>query len=278
MRPLLLLCPLLWACESPAGIRFPSSAQRFTPPAVYREWWARTEACSGGHASFDAVAWYVVPDAWTLSDVAGAPLGAWFVSGNRIVLAGNVQEWGDLVRHEMLHAILGPPAGRHPRDTFIQRCGGVVECDQVCSADGGPARSPVPNARFVAPTALDVAVEVVPIAASGSVLGGHFTMIITVRNAATYPVIVQLPPSGDAGPSGSFSYRIEGSGVTDSYDARAWEPEVTRFGGGETKQFLFDLHNRPGPTRFDLAPGTWRFNGAYGDVWAAAAPTVTIGP
>jgi hypothetical protein len=70
----------------------------------------------------------------------------------------------------------------------------------------------------------------------------------------------------------------EDGGTTFFYDLIADAPEVMRFTPGETKQYIFDFHNVRGPYRYDLAPGTWIFTGAYGPVWAQAPPTVTVGP
>ena len=59
---------------------------------------------------------------------------------------------------------------------------------------------------------------------------------------------------------------------------RADAQEVTRFAAGETKRFIFDLWVRRGPTRYDIAPGTWTFRGAYGESWAPLPPTLTLDP
>jgi hypothetical protein len=112
---------------------------------------------------------------------------------------------------------------------------------------------------------------------------GNFMMIVTARNAAANPVIVQLPPSGDAGPSASFSYRISGSYASGGsgaawYDMRAEVPEVTRFNAFEVKRFIFDFRIGQGDTRYDRIPGTFRFDGAYGGVWATNPPTITVSP
>jgi hypothetical protein len=43
-------------------------------------------------------------------------------------------EQGALVRHEMLHDLLG--RGDHPAEFFQRRCGAVVYCNAECRADG----------------------------------------------------------------------------------------------------------------------------------------------
>jgi hypothetical protein len=266
----------LVSCESPTGIPFPSNAIRFTPPSIYREWWTLTEECSGRSASFDDVAWYVAPTAYEIPRTNGLA-GIWVPDGNRIVLAGGYDgvSDGELVRHEMLHAILH--GGGHPRDMFVGRCQGVVVCIDECVTESSPPQ-PDPLARPEPPTALEVTVNVVPITPSSATWDGYFMMIIHARNPASYPVVVQLPPSGDAGPPVSFSYRLQSLGANIFYDMREDYPEVTRFGAGETKQFIFDFHNVQGSYRYDLSPGTWTFNGAYGEVWTSSPPIVSVGP
>lgn len=276
---LLLLPPLLGACDSATGPSLPPGAERFVPPAVYRQWWALTQACSRRSESVDVVSWYVVPGAETILLDDGSPVhGRWDSQGNRIVLAGGSWLYGDLVRHEMLHALLR--TGDHPRAQFLGRCAGVVACVERCIADGGPPPPADPAAVPADPSALEIGVEATPEAPSSGQNGGHFVMVVTARNPSSQSLlIVQLPPSGDAGPSASFSYRIVGEGGGGWYYAvRADVPEVTRFVAGETKRFVFDLRIGAGESRYDLRPGTYRFEGAYGDVWAPNPPTVTIAP
>jgi hypothetical protein len=276
-RSLLLLS--LAACESPTGL--PPGAERFTPPAVYRQWWTLTEACSGLHGSFDAVRWYVLPNASTLELDDGTVVNAaWEARGNRIILA---EEWdgryaGDLVRHEMLHALL--QAGSHAREAFIGRCGGVVVCTTGC--DAGPAAAPAPDPTAIPadPTRLEIGVEVTTTPASPPASERYVMMVVTARNPSTTSLQVSLAPSGDAGAPGSFSYNLENKTIGEQvrYDMRADAPEVTRFAAGETKRFIFDFWVRDGPTRYDLAPGSWTFRGAYGGIWAPSPPTLTFVP
>lgn len=279
MRRLLPLFALLLAgCDLPTSVPFPAGAQRFDPPSVYREWWSETEACIGLTALYDAITWYYVPGAETLDGTPEGYNGEWFASGNRIVFADDARFWGDLVRHEMLHAILGRRSLTHPRQAFVVRCGGVVVCEGECLAAAGPPSKPPTNARTVPPESLEIGVTVTPAVPSSAILDGYFTMIVTARNPSSDTVIVELPPPGDYGPPVSFSYDVRGAYGGQSYDARAWAPEVTWFAPGETKRFLFDFHNTPGPTQYDLAPGVWQFRGAYGDAWAPDPPTVTVEP
>lgn len=222
-----------------------------------------------------AIRWYVVPGVWDIPFGDGSSVSG-YRQGNRIVLAGNVKEFGDVVRHEMLHALVR--VGGHPRSMFIQRCGGVVDCIDSCISDGGLAPPPDPNAVRADPSVLSVSVSVDPKSPGSGTDDGHFRMVITVRNPTTSALDVQLPPSGDAGPPGTFSYRISNDFGGSSYDMRWHAPEDARFAPLETKRFIFDKRNRQGPLRYDLGTGSYVFEGAYGEVWAKNPPMVYVAP
>ena len=259
----------LAACESPTAPRLPAGAVRFTPPSIYREWWALTEQCSGRQASFDAISWYVVPDAYSLPGTNGLN-GLWY-GDNRIILAGADDgiSAGDLVRHEMLHAILR--GGGHPRDMFVGRCDGVVVCIAECLSGGGPPPPPDPAARPVPASTLDLTVDVVPDAPGSGTWDGYFMMIVHAHNPASYPVVTQ---------TGGFGYLLRGNGGGVQYDLPVEAPEETRFAAGETKSLIFDFHIVASENgyRYDITPGTWTFNGSYGGVSAASPPTVRVSP
>jgi hypothetical protein len=276
LRPLFLALPLLEACDL-TGPALPAGAEHFVPPAVYQQWWQLTEECSGSSGSFAGVSWYRVPgvDAIPLGDGTSVN-GRWDASGNRIILAGDSEFAGDLVRHEMLHALL--QSGGHPRNAFIARCGGVVVCAQECIMEAGPAPQPDPAAQAVAPSALEIGVEVTPGAPNSSVNDGNFMMVVTAKNSSASPEIVLLPASGDACPSVSFGFDIIGRSGERFFSERADVPEVTRFAPLETKRFIFDFHIGQGDTRYYQPPGTFQFKGSYGGVWAPNPPTVVVSP
>jgi hypothetical protein len=100
----------------------PSGAIPITTPAIYSEWFARTESCSGLQGNLTTVQWYVVPGVETFDTDAGPKVGMWVKQGGRevIVLAGNYQNHEMVVRHEMLHSLLR--AHGHPADYFVARC------------------------------------------------------------------------------------------------------------------------------------------------------------
>jgi hypothetical protein len=275
LRRLLLLLPLA-ACEVAT---LPNDAQRFAPPAVYRSWWALTEACSGLHGDFDAVEWYQIPNATSLTLPSGEVAQAmWLRAGNRIVLTGGLDGLyaGDLVRHEMLHALLR--VGEHPRTAFIEHCGGVVVCSEPCDAGSATASAPDPAALIVDPTALEIGVEVTSTPNTDPGWEPYVMMVVTARNPSTKPWQVRLPPPGDPLAPWSFSFELEADrGEQRTYAVRANAPEVTRFAPGETKRFIFDFWvHGPIVARYDLTPGTWTFRGAYGGVWALQSPTLRL--
>lgn len=119
--PLVLLvagCDLL----GPAG-PLPAEAVAFAVPAQFHDWWARTEACAGRTGRLAGINWYIVPGAAQFLNDGAGQVGRWSRSGaeSRIVLAGDFAGDELVVRHEMLHALLG--RGDHPSHYFIARCG-----------------------------------------------------------------------------------------------------------------------------------------------------------
>lgn len=293
MRPrrpfdLLQLVPLLATlagCDLLTGPRLPAGAQRFTPPPVYARWWELTEECSGRTGRMSDVTWYVVPDANEIESSSGPADGIWYSHVNDIVFARDANMQGDIVRHEMLHALLGVRG--HPRDAFLGRCRGVVDCAGSCITDGGPAPASDPNALRVAPDSLDITVEVTPTLGDSAIMDSAFMMIVFARNRLNVPVSVHLPPSGDAGPPVTFGYHLR-SGITSAwgtavsvwFNVRADVEEDTLFAAGETKRMVFDFRKRSvqDGVRYDLPPGTWEFGGSYGDVSADHAPVLTVLP
>jgi hypothetical protein len=217
----------------------PAMAQRFTPPSVYGRWWSMTESCSTISASFNVVEWFVVPSAQLFPHEGQDVAGYYDPRHHRIVLAEAGQMDGALVRHEMLHAIIG---GRgHPRSQFLGRCGGVVVCPETCIQDAGAPPIPGAALRRVPPESLQVAVQVDPAQPSASRDQGYFDTIVNAINHSPDSVVVMLPPASDAGPPVAFrfdwQYKLGGL----MYDDRALDAQVTIFAPGEVKQRVFDL-------------------------------------
>jgi len=110
---LVVLATLLVACGfDPAG------SQPWEPPAVYRQWWAETEACSGLSGNFDRVEWMTVPGA-SFPCSSGDCVGHWDPD-HKIFLASDWTLHEMVVRHEMLHDLMRRSG--HPSPPFGAGC------------------------------------------------------------------------------------------------------------------------------------------------------------
>ena len=120
----LLVGGLLSGCSSlsPSVPTLPLGAIEIPVPVAYQVWHAKTEACSGLSGDFSTIKFYVVPGVETFSTKDGAKAGEWTSDGvtNRIVLAGNYQNFEMVVRHELLHSLLRKEG--HPAEYFVDRC------------------------------------------------------------------------------------------------------------------------------------------------------------
>lgn len=75
----------------------------FAPPVVYLDWWEATEACSGRNGDFARIDWYLA--SWIEGDGVNA-WGRWSPP-HEIILVDGWEANEDVVRHEMLHDLLG---------------------------------------------------------------------------------------------------------------------------------------------------------------------------
>jgi hypothetical protein len=273
--PVLLLV-LTSGCGDLFGPRLPRGAQPFAPPAVYARWWGMVEACSGRSGDLASVRWYAVPGAESL-ELRGERIGGYYDrAAHHVVLAGEMQLAAPLVRHEMLHALLREH--RHPRGAFLGDCAGTVTCAGECVREAGPPPAPAPGAARVPPSTLVLGVTADPAQPSIAADGGLFIVTVTARNPAPTPVVVELPPSGDAGPSGGFSFMLEGTQGSVMRNARVADASVTQFEPGEVKRWVFDLRGGSRPEYGELAPDTYRVRGAYGTEWVTSPTTLVMRP
>jgi len=114
---------MLAACDTLAPAPLPDHALALAaPPPQYQTWWARTEACAGVNGRFNAIRWFTVPWAVSFPTPEGEQVGRWTRDGGgpRIVIAGEYLADEMVVRHEMLHELLG--RGDHPAEFFVARC------------------------------------------------------------------------------------------------------------------------------------------------------------
>jgi hypothetical protein len=263
-------------CQSPVDPPLQADAQAFSALPVYARWWAVTQACSGRSGAFGAITWYVVPGARSISDGTTNDLsGYWSRGSNRIVLAGDAQRDGNIVRHEMLHALLR--VAGHPRAAFLEGCGGLVECREACVADAGPPSPADPAALRITADALEVQVTVVPAQPSRAIDEGIFSVTVRVRNPAPTPVIVALGTRSLSGPGGSFSLDLRSPQLSILVSDPALDASVTRFAAGETKQRVWEFVIGPDNGRQQLPPGHYQVRGGY-DVHWSDAPPVDLAP
>jgi hypothetical protein len=112
---------LLWAAALlvAGGCGFdPEGDQPISAPPIYREWWAKTQACSGLTGNFERVRWSVV-EGPSFPCSSGECAGHWN-SNHQIFLAGDWMMDEMVVRHEMLHDLIGRPG--HPDPPFGVGC------------------------------------------------------------------------------------------------------------------------------------------------------------
>ncbi len=185
-------------CASVTDPPLPGGAVAFAPPARYARWWTQAQACSGLTGDLAAVQWYVVPGADTIPDPGHADVNAyWSPASNRIVLGGKWARDGSVVRHEMLHALLGRGVTGHPAAYFQGRCAGWVPCTGECAAVPAPYPPPAADAPVLAPTDLRITVEASPAVVTRIPGDSGITVIVRAANPRAVPVWVRLvPPPG----------------------------------------------------------------------------------
>lgn len=271
----LLLLPLfaLGACQVPTEVPFPSDAVLVDPPPQYALWWKVTESCSGLTGDFSAVRWYVVPGVDVVHTGNDQAIGYWFADGNRIVLAGGYSANGHVVRHEMLHALIGPAEqGGHPHEYFVSRCGGTVHCEGSCVSDGGPTSTPVMDAPTIPAMELQTRVEVLPAHVSQSLYDGWFTVTVLVTNTHDSPVWVDVPrvaPGRTDGPTFAWSVQDEVAAYDYTYADRVY------FEPGETKRYTFDTRAGAWPVSAD--PASYFVRGLFAGSSASDPISLVVG-
>lgn len=258
----------LTTCTLPTTPTVPPGAVAFTPPPVYQTWWSMVESCAGRTAPLSSVRWYVMPGVQSFTRKHMTVAGVWFRADNSIVLGELVRYNGQLVRHEMLHALL--QQGLHPRKEFLEHCGGVVTCLQSCITEGGPSTVRPDATPRVPASALLVDFDVAPSRPDRTEHGGWFMFVVTARNPAPYPVMVALPTTSGPLDARSFGLDITGTAISFRRGARAVDASMIHFEPGETKRYVFDFRLADEDEDSGLPPGTYSVRAGYGDNWTSS--------
>jgi hypothetical protein len=125
---------LLGGCRdfalAPPPPELPAGSIELVPQATYAAWWSDIERCVGKFKAMSRVSWFVVPNQASFTIGDGRYDGFWWDGVHWILLAGTRVDNPMVVRHEMLHEILG--TGAHPAEFFMRRCGELVVCNGIC--------------------------------------------------------------------------------------------------------------------------------------------------
>ena len=225
------------ACEAPVeAARFPADAVPFEPPAIYEEWWALAEACTGRTGAFTEVSWFHGAEPSGLVFNGQSVGGLYFADGHRILLDRQLMLRGEVVRHEMIHALAAPTG--HPRQIFGERCAHLQRCIGCGLRESG--RGVLAGAPEFNASVLEVTIAAEPDVISASARDRWYRLVVSARNTRAEDVWVTLPDDA------SF-YWLE-VGKFGSYAATD-EPRWA-FRAGETRRYTFDLRDTTGIYRF----------------------------
>ena len=250
---------LLAACgDNIVDPPLPDSAVRFDPPAVYARWWEMTQACSGIRRTLQDVKWYRSPNRTVPLD--GDQVTAyWSLGSNRIVVVDEYRLDGPVIRHEMLHALIRLEG--HPREHFVEKCGGVVHCAIGCIEATEPSPSQV-TPPIVEPSEVDVAVTVDPAQPRAGFEDGFFSVTVSVTNPADHAVNVSVRPRPPGNFLVTYVLTIAGDRQGPSRAVTAIDPNDTIFQAHQTKRQVFDFRIDPSG-RDGITPGSYRISGGY---------------
>ena len=241
------MCVALVACGS---LTEPRGATMFVPPAEFRVHWRIAEACSGVVGDFDDVEWFTTEGSAGGNGVDGVA-GSWWSRSNRIYLMEAYVEDGELVRHEMLNALL---RGNTHSIEFAGSCRGIVTCVGNCiSETGGAQGGPSAGSPVVAPSVLDVSAQVIAPVAGGE---GWGALIVSARSLETSAVWVDL----SARPGVQFECLVG--------TLRCGR----HFSYGSSNAAFSALETRSEATLFHLPPGSFGIVGAFNNVVLAPIP------
>jgi len=215
---------------------FPESATPLIPPPKYRVWWELVESCSGKQVPFESIAWFTVP-VGELVVRGETAAGAWFVFGNRIAIVNTWSDIGPVVRHEMLHAILGK--GEHPSEYFRDKCG-----DEIDNAGIWQLPSTLDDAVPLSPYALEADAVLFPARPSLTAYNGRVTIVVRVRNPSDMNAYLEPGWNWDAHCSFGFMLSSVSEPQRMKWDCaglQASEDGRTYFRPGETRRMVFEV-------------------------------------
>ena len=114
MRYLLLALLVLVACEDPFGPDIPTGVVPMEPHRLHFEYWDQVEKDSGHTGDIARIQWFEVTGGpWRHKD-GTVVRGMWVRNGHRIYLAAGHTGAPPVVKHEILHDLLGDPSHDHP--------------------------------------------------------------------------------------------------------------------------------------------------------------------
>jgi hypothetical protein len=231
----------------------------------YALWWSMTASCSGLTGELAQVRWYVVPSSSSLVVNGREYDGYWFPRENSIVLTLASVSAGMLVRHEMLHALTG---SGHSRAYFVEKCGGVVSCDEQCLQDAGAQPEPTSGSDIPA-TELILTATLRPNAPSLASDSGWIALAVSVTNPLATGAFANLVRiASNPAYSSTFGFSVCTIPCTQPFQTEYEVIEGSRMGfmAGATRRQVFDIQ---------LEPGSYRVTGTYNGR-AAASVDVSI--
>jgi hypothetical protein len=204
-----------------------------------------------------AVDWYRVPGRQFTR--GGEQAGGYYNRyTKRIVLAEAGIEEGAIVRHEMLHALVGRSG--HARSQFLGACAALVYCQGRCISDAGGWLLPQKDYVILQPDSLDVVsrAQLLPREADGQ---RWVALEVTVRNPRGRAVLVAAP--GDPATPPTFGFKLAGPFGGISAGEVATDSSTLFFEPFETKRWLFEFLVTSDLTRHHITPGDYAIGGSY---------------
>jgi hypothetical protein len=235
---------------------------------------------------FRAWTWYQVPLGALRAAGYGNAEAYTDVAARQIVIEAGLETNGSPIRHEMLHALLGPAyalgssAHQHPPAYFQGRCAGVVYCDQGCRDAGAPPPSAPIGAPALPLSALDVGIDVIPTHVSRTGHERALTLVLRATNPSGQGGWVALDPTLGASPPSAHwrGFRILPAGqplpVTDltrvdSTGIVSVDPDgQVPFAAGQTRWVVFDMSGALYP------PGDYQVVGIFNTRQISAPLTI----